>query len=95
MIAVAVALLPWNREMITSGRSMRITRDHVAQHVLPAPLVERLVQPLRESVVDDRREVLLIHAVVAVGGQQLLGPDQAQGIEQLRSRSRCRPTPRA
>src|SRR5262249_11358797 len=38
---------------------------HVAEHVLLAPLLEGLVQPLRVAVVDDGGEVLLVEPVVA------------------------------
>ena len=57
--------------------------DHVAQHVLPAPLFKTLVEPLREPVVHHRAEVLPIDAVVTIRQQQFFSPDQAQRVEQL------------
>ena len=63
------------RMMRTTSRST-FSRPH---------FTERLLEPLREAVVDRRREVLTIEAVVAPRHQQLLGADQADGVEQLRA----------
>ena len=58
--------------------------DNVPQHVFPAPLVERLFEALRKTVVHDRGEVLAIDAVVPVGDGQFLGADQPEAVEELR-----------
>ena len=71
--------------MSDERRSIRMTRTTSRSDVLAAPLLERFVEPLREAVVDHRREVLLVDAVVPVGQQQFLGADQAERIEQLRA----------
>ena len=57
--------------------------DDVAQDVLAAPFRERLLEALREPVVDHRREVLTVETVVASGHQQFFGSDQPDGVEQL------------
>jgi len=57
--------------------------DHLAQDVLLAPLLQGLVEPFGEAVIDDAREVLLVDAVVAVGQEQLLRADEAEAVEQL------------
>ena len=62
-----------------------MTRTTSRKHVLAAPLLERFVEALREPVVDHRREVLLVDAVVLVGGQQFVGADQPERVEQLRA----------
>ena len=56
---------------------------HVTDHVLASPLLDRLLQTLREAIVDDGREVLLVHAVVAIRQPELLGSNEPQGVEQL------------
>ena len=67
-------------------RPLRADDAHdVAQHVLASPLDERFLEPLREAVVDDRGEVLLIDAVVLVGAEQFFGANQPEAVEQLRS----------
>ena len=55
---------------------------HVAQHLLAAPPRERLFPAERVPEIDRAGEVLL-GAVEPVRGQQLLGPQDRQGIEQL------------
>ena len=83
MIAVPIALVPLEPRD-DHERTLRADHpDDVSQHVLGAPLVQGLVQALRESIVDHGREVLAIQTVVAVGGQQLLRPENAHGIEQF------------
>ena len=56
---------------------------HVAQQLFAIPLGQRLVQPLREPVVGDLGEVLLVEAVVLPGPREFVRPDQAEGVEQL------------
>ncbi len=56
----------------------------VPQDVFSAPLPERFVQVLRVAVVDQRGEVLIVQAVIPIGNQHLLRPDQAQTVEQFR-----------
>ena len=56
--------------------------DEVAQDLLPAPPLEGLLDAERVPEVDGAREVLL-GAVQAVRGVQLLRPQNGQGIEQL------------
>ena len=61
--------------------------DHahvVAEDLLVAPLLERLLDAERKAEVDRAREVLL-GAVEAVGRQQLLGAQHRQRLEQLRA----------
>ena len=52
----------------------------VVEHTLVTPLRERLLHRLREAVVGDAAPVLLIDTVVFIGAQQLIGPDQSQGV---------------
>src|SRR5262249_56458185 len=47
--------------------------DDVAEDVLAAPLHQRFLEPLREAVVDHRREVLSIETVVLSRLQQFFG----------------------
>ena len=56
--------------------------DVVAEDLFPAPLLERLLRAERVAEVDGAGEVLL-GAVEAVRGKQLLRPEDAEGIEQL------------
>ena len=58
--------------------------NHVPKHVLAAPLLERLVEALGESIVGDARE-MLVDAVVAIGDEQFLGADEAERVEELRA----------
>ena len=91
MLAVAVAgvALP-ARHRRPSGRSRADDPNHVAQDRVASPLLDRLVQPLREAVVGDAGEVLLVDAVVAVGDRELLGCASARARRTARSRWRCR-----
>jgi len=57
---------------------------HVAQDRLLIPASQRLVECLRVAVVDGRGEVLIVESVVAAREPELLGPDQPQGVEELR-----------
>ena len=77
--------LPWKRDSSTQRPAGADDPHHVAHHVVRAPLLERLLEPLREAVVDHGGEVLLVHAVVAVRDPQFLGADQAEPVEQLRA----------
>ncbi len=56
----------------------------VSENLLPSPLLERLLLAERVSEVDRAREVLL-RAVETVGGQQFLGAEHTQRIEELRA----------
>ena len=56
--------------------------DEVAQDLLPAPPLEGLLDAERVPEVDGARKVLL-GAVQAVRGVQLLGPQHGQGVEKL------------
>jgi hypothetical protein len=85
VVAVAVALVALEARDQHHRPLGADHAHHVAQHVLLAPLLERLLEALGEAVVHDRREVLLVDAVVTVGVEQLLGADQAQAVEQLRA----------
>jgi hypothetical protein len=85
VVAVTVALValePRNQH----ERAIPADDAHdVAQHRLAPPLLERLVEAFREAVVDDRREVLPIQAVVAAGHLQFLGANQSDRVEELGS----------
>ena len=85
MVAVAVALIALKARDQHQRPLEANDVDDVAKDVVPAPFVERFVEPLREAVVDDGREVLSIDAVVAVRDEQFLGPDQADGVEEFRA----------
>ena len=83
VVAVAVALVslePRDEHERPLGAD---DADDVAEDVFLAPLLQRLVETLGESVIDHRAEVLPIDAVVPVRDQQFLGPDQPEAIEQL------------
>ena len=58
--------------------------DVVAEDLVVAPLLERLLDAEREAEVHGAREELL-GAVEAVRGQQLLGAQHAERLEQLRA----------
>ena len=55
---------------------------HVAQGLLAPPPLERLLHAEREAEVRGPAEVLL-HAVVAVDGEELLGAQHGEGVEEL------------
>ncbi len=59
--------------------------DDVAKDVLLAPFLECFVQAFGETVVGDGREVLIADAVICVRVEQLLGANQTQAVEQLRT----------
>ena len=62
--------------------------DHandVAEHVVDAPLLQRFVEALEESVVDNGAEILAVDAVVSIRQQQFFRPNQAEGVEQFRA----------
>ena len=94
VVAVAVALVALETRDQDERALHADHADHVAKHVLAAPLVERLVQALGEAVVGDRREVLLVDAVIAVGDRQLLGADQPEAVEELRTEALSPDSPR-
>ena len=55
MVAVAVALVALEpRDEHEAADRVRMIADDVAQDVFASPLVERLVEPLREAIVDRR-----------------------------------------
>ena len=58
--------------------------DEVAEDLVVTPLLDRLLRAEREPEVDGAREVLL-GPVPAVRLQQLLGPQHADGVEELRT----------
>ena len=66
--------------MITSGRKVRITRTMSDTTAVPIPDPERLGGVLREAEVDGAGEELPA-AVEAAGGEELLGADHAQFLE--------------
>jgi len=55
----------------------------IAQNIVTTPFPQRFLEPFREPVVDHRREVLAIETVIASRHQELFGPDQSDGVEQL------------
>ena len=57
--------------------------DHVLQHRLPVPAAVRLLDGLRVAVVDRRREVEVVEAVVAPGEDEFARPDEAESVEKL------------
>src|SRR5262249_48073229 len=75
MVAVAVALVPLEPRDEHQRPLHADDADDVAEDVLASPFHERLLEALRESVIDRGGEVLLIDAVVLVRGEQFLGPD--------------------
>jgi hypothetical protein len=85
VIAVTVALISLEARDQHEGTLCANHPNDVAQNVLMAPLLERLIEPLGKPVVDHAREVLLVDAVVSIRNQELLRPNQADGIEQLRA----------
>src|SRR5204862_5957496 len=85
VIPVAVAIVALEARDHDERALRADDADHVAQDLLAAPFHQRLLQPFREAVVDHAGEVLPVDAVVLVRAQELLGPNQAQRIEQLRA----------
>ena len=84
MVAVAVA-----RSAVKAGDDdVRPVEPHdanaIAQHILLAPVLERLVHALRESEIGHAGKEL-VNAVISAGCQEFLGAHQAQRVEQLRS----------
>ena len=83
-MVLAAALAAARKPAITSGR-MRPDQPHVvAEDLVVPPLLERLLDAEREAEVDRAREVLL-GAVEAMDRQQLLGPQHAERLEELRA----------
>ena len=58
---------------------------HVLEDGLAVPAAEGLVHRLGVAVVDRRREVEVVQAVVASGEDQLTGSDQTETVEELRA----------
>ena len=84
MIAVAVALVALEARQEDDGRLMRMMRT-TSRSTVSVPTCRSFLEPLREAVVDDGGEVLLVDAVVAIGDEQFLGANQAEPVEQLRT----------
>ena len=57
--------------------------DHVLEHGLAVPASEGFVHGLRVAVVDRRREVEVVEAVVAAGEDEFAGSDQPEGVEEF------------
>jgi hypothetical protein len=84
MVAVAVSRVALKtRDQDERPVDANHTHD-IAQDRFLSPFFERLVEAFREPVVRNRREVLRVDAVVAIGGNQFVGTDQAERVEQLR-----------
>ncbi len=65
-------------------RAIHPHRAHyVTQHSISAPMLQRLIHPLREAEIGDAGEHL-IDAVVAAGRQQFFRAHNAQRVIQLR-----------
>ena len=58
---------------------------HVPEDGLAVPASEGFAHRLGVAVVDGRREVEVVEAVVASGEDQLAGPDQTEAVEELRA----------
>ncbi|MEZ5419846.1 MAG: hypothetical protein R2708_21225 [Vicinamibacterales bacterium] len=84
VVAVAIALVALEARQQHPRPAHADDADDIAHHGVLAPLLERLLEALREAVVHHRREVLLVNAVVAVGDAQLLGADEPEAVEELR-----------
>ena len=85
VIAMAVAFVPLEaREQHPRPRHAD-DADDVAHGRFGAPLVERFVEALRETVVHDGREVLLVDPVVLVRRQQFVRADEREPVEELRA----------
>ena len=89
VVAVAVPLGALEAGDDDEGSGHADHPHEVAQDDLLPPLAQGLVEALGVPVVGQGGEVQLVEAVVRGGDQQLLGPDEAQGVEELRRRWRC------
>ena len=83
VLAVAVPFVALEARDDDEGPGHPNHPHEVAQDGLPTPLVQRFLEPLRVAVVGGRGEILLVDAVVLIGQQQLLGPDETEAIEEL------------
>ncbi len=68
---------------MTSGRDGADVPDEIADDLVAPPLLDRLLEAERVAEVDRAREVLL-RAVEPVNGEQLLGAQHAERLEDLR-----------
>ena len=87
---------PGGLVMLAAALSRRVHAEHdvganhsneaheIADDLVPAPLLERLLDAERIAEVDGAREVLL-GAVEAVKGGELLGPEHAKRLENFRT----------
>ena len=83
MVAVAVASVALKPRDDDHRAIHPDDANDVAKDVLAPPLLERLVQALGEAIVRNAREVLVVHAVVAIGNEEFLGADEAERVEKL------------
>jgi hypothetical protein len=83
MVAVSITLVALESRNDYQRTLRANDADDIAEYVFRSPFIQSFVQPLRESVIDDGREVLAIEAVVAIGSQQFLCPQNSHRIEEL------------
>src|SRR5207253_3624241 len=56
--------------------------DDVREYAVAGPVLDRFGHCFREAVVDDAGPVL-VDAVVASGGEEFLGSDESEGVEEV------------
>ena len=86
-MVVAVSVPPRTVEP-TDDHERAVEADdphHVPEDGLAVPAAEGFVHRLGVAVVDRRREVEVVQAVVASGEDQFTGPDQTEAVEELRA----------
>ena len=80
MIAVAVGT-PADKNGSDHQRTCDTDRSHyIGQHAIVSPVIQTLLFGFRKAIIDYPSPKLL-NAIVLIGGEKLLGPDQPECVE--------------